>query len=126
MIGQRPPHRLAPFAARLIGGVWRRPWRPHRFAFFQILQHQLELLDLGVELFRRAPKLHPSQLGKLGLILFDPQPSTGQLGPRRCQLGLARGQQGAQLGNLLNGVGGLRHQPPVYSRALSSADIIPA
>ena len=45
--------------------------RPRRFAFLQILQHQLELLDLGVELLRRAPELHPPQLGELGFVLFD-------------------------------------------------------
>jgi hypothetical protein len=116
MSGQWPPHRLAPFVARLIRRPLCRRWRQHRFAFLQIFAHQLELLDPGVELLRGTPELHAPQLGKLGLVLFDPQPGVGQLGPRRRQFRLALGQQGAQFGNLLNGVGGIRHQPPVYSR----------
>ena len=84
--------------------------------FLQILQHQLELLDLGIELLRGAAELHAPQLGELGLVLLDPQPGAGQFGPRCRQFRLALGQQGAQLGDLLNGVGGIRHQPRVYSR----------
>ena len=83
---------------------------------FQILGHQLELRDLSIEFFRRAPELHAPQLGKLSLVLFDPQPGAGQLGPRFRQFRLAFGQQEAQLGDLLNGVSSVRHQPSVYSR----------
>ena len=116
MIGQRPAHRLAPLAARLIGGRLYRRCRPRRFTFLEILEHQFELLDPGIELLRGASELHAPQLGELGLVLFDPQPGAGQIGPRHRQFRLAFGQQGAQLGNLLNGVGGIRHQPRVYSR----------
>ena len=48
--------------------------------------------DLNVEFFRRAPELHAPQLGKLSLVLFDPQPGAGQLGPRHRQFRLALGQ----------------------------------
>ena len=92
MIGQRPPHRLAPFARWLIRGTLCRRRCACRFALFQILEHQLELRDLSIEFFRRAPKLHPPQLGKLSLVLFDPQPGAGQLGPRHRQFRLALGQ----------------------------------
>jgi hypothetical protein len=95
----------------LSGLALRRRHRPRRFAFLQILQHQLELLDLGVELLRRAPELHPPQLGELRLVLFDPKPGVGQLGPRHRQFGLTLGQQGAKFGDLLHGVGGIVHQP---------------
>ena len=57
----------APFAARLIR---RALWRCARcFTFLEILERQLELRDLSIEFFRRAPKLHAPQLGKLSLIL---------------------------------------------------------
>src|SRR6516162_4723058 len=92
--------------------------RPRCFAFLQILQHQLELIDLRVKLLRGSPELHTPQLGKLGLVLFDPQPSAGHFGPRHCQFCLALGQQGAKLGNLLNEVGSIRHQPSVYTRVI--------
>ena len=116
MIGQRPSHRLATFAARLIGDALCRRRCARRFALFQIFEHQLELRDLSIEFFRRAPELHAPQLGKLSLVLFDPQPGAGQLGPRFRQFRLAFGQQEAQLGDLLNGVSSVRHQPSVYSR----------
>ncbi len=116
MIGQRPSHRLTPFAGWLIKSTLCRRRCAFRFALFQILEHQLELRDLSIEFFRRAPELQAPQLSKLGLVLFDPQTGAGQLGPRFCQFRLAFGQQDAQLGDLLNGVGSLRHQPPVYTR----------
>ena len=92
MIGQWPPHRLPPFARWLIRGTLCRRRCACRFALLQILEHQLELRDLSVEFFRRAPKLHPPQLSKLSLVLFDPQPGAGQLGPRHRQFRLALGQ----------------------------------
>jgi hypothetical protein len=92
MIGQRPAHRLAPFTARLTGLTLCRRRRARRFAFLQILQHQLELPDLALELLRRAAELHAPQLGELSLVLFDAQPGAGQLGPRDRQFGLALGQ----------------------------------
>ena len=116
MIGQRPSHRLAAFARWLIRGTPCRRRCACRFALLQILEHQLELRDLSIEFFRRAPKLHAPQLGKLSLVLFDAQMGAGQLGPRHRQFRLALGQQGAQLGDLLNGVSSVRHQPRVYSR----------
>ena len=116
MIGQWPAYRLTPLAARLIGGTLYRRCRPHRFTFLEILEQQFELLDPGIELLRGASELHAPQLGKLGLILLDPQPGAGQLGPRHRQFRLPLGQQGAQLGDLLSGVSGIRHQPAVYTR----------
>jgi hypothetical protein len=80
MIGQRPAHRLAPFATWPIRSVLCSRRRARCFAFLQILQHQLELPDLAVELLRRAAKLHAPQLGKLDLVLFDAKPGDGQLG----------------------------------------------
>jgi hypothetical protein len=55
MIGQWPPHRLVPFALWLIRRALCRRCRLRCFAFLQIFEHQLELLDLGVEFHRRAP-----------------------------------------------------------------------
>ena len=52
MIGQWPPHRLAPFARWLIRGTLCRRRGACRFALLQILEHQLELRDLSVEFFR--------------------------------------------------------------------------
>jgi hypothetical protein len=89
VIGQRPAYRLAPFATWLIRLALCSRRRARRFAFLQIFQHQLELSDLGVELFRRAAKLHSSQLS---LVLFDAPPGVGQLGPRHRQFSLALGQ----------------------------------
>jgi hypothetical protein len=114
MIGQWPPHRLTPFARWLIR---RALWCcTPRFTFLEILERQLELRDLNVEFFRRAPKLHAPQLGELRLVLFDPQMGAGQLGPRFRQFRLALGQQRAQLGDFLNRVGSLWRQPRVYTR----------
>jgi len=116
MIGQRPPDRLTPFAARLTGGELRRRGSARGVALFQILEDQLELRDLSVEPFRRASKLHAPQLGKLGLVLLDPQPGSGQFGPCYRQFCFPLGQLRAQRGDLLDGVGNLRHQPRVYTR----------
>lgn len=52
VIGQRAAHRLTPFPARPIRLALCRRRHADRRAFLQILQHQLELLDLGVELLR--------------------------------------------------------------------------
>ena len=80
MIGQRSTYRLAPFAGWLIKSALCCRRCAFRFALFQIVEHQLELRDLSIEFLRPAPELHPPQLGELGLVLFDPQPSAGQLG----------------------------------------------
>ena len=77
MIGQRPAYRLTPLVARLIGGTVYRRCRARRFTLLEILEHQFELLDLGIELLRGASELHAPQLGELGLVLFDPQPGAG-------------------------------------------------
>jgi hypothetical protein len=92
VIRQRPANRLTPFATLVVRFALCRRRRARRFAFLQILQHQLELPDLAVELLRRAAELHAPQLGELGLVLFDVQPGAGQLGPGDGQLGLALGQ----------------------------------
>jgi hypothetical protein len=91
----------------LIGLVLANRRRPRRVSFLQVLQQQLELLDLCVKLLRRAAELHPSPLAELGSVLFDAQRRGGQLG-------LALSQQGAKLGNLLNGASRVQHQPGVY------------
>ena len=123
IIGPRPAYRLTPLAARLIGGTLYRRCRPHHFTFLEILEQRFGLLDPGIELLRGASELHAPQLGKLGLILFDPQPGAGQLGPRHRQFRLPLGQQGARLGDLWSGVGGIRHQPAVYTRVSYERDL---
>ena len=92
--GQWPSHRLTSVAGWLIRLALCRRCCARRFTFLQILEHQLELRDLSIEFFGRAPELHAS-LGKLGLVPFDPQSGAGQLGPRYRQFCLARSQQSA-------------------------------
>ncbi len=119
MIRQGTAHRLPPLAltaARLIGAASKRRRRARGFALFQILEHQLKLMDLRIEPFRRATELHPPQLGELGLHLLDLQLGAGQLRPSRRQLGLALGKQGAQLGDLSGTVGHRRESYPTRRR----------
>lgn len=78
MIGQWAARRLSPFVARLIRFALASRRRPRRFAFLQVLQHQLELRDLRVKLLRRAAELHSSQLGELGFVLFDAKITVGR------------------------------------------------
>ncbi len=107
MFRQWPANRLTPL----------RPWRARRgiprcglagsLAFFEILKPQFQLMNLCVERLGRLAKLHPAQLVQLRLILRDEQMGTGQFGARRRQFGLAFGELGTQLGDLLDGI----HRP---------------
>ena len=67
MLGQRPTHRL--LARRLIGG--RHLTRSLSLVGLQVFQLQLQLLDLMVQFFRLAAKLHAPQFGNLEFELLD-------------------------------------------------------
>ena len=74
-----------------------------RFAGFELLEPQFELLDLPAEPLRGATKLHPPQLGDLEFELLDFQRAQLdgklcrlQLGGRRRQFVLAGKRKGPQ------------------------------
>jgi hypothetical protein len=100
----RPMHDL--FARQVIRqrlACWLLPWNERlgggsrlddlcRSAVaFELLQHQLQLVDRSIKLLGRRPKLHAPQPGELRLQLLDHQHMSGVLGPKRCQHRLQRG-----------------------------------
>jgi hypothetical protein len=107
MIRQGTSDRLAPLApatAGRVGTARQGRRRARRFAFLEVLEHQLELVDLRVELLGRAAELHPPQLLKLRLVLLDQDAGAGEFRPCRGQFGLTFGKPGTKLGDLSGSV----------------------
>ncbi len=79
MLGQQATHRLTPPGHAGRRGRGRRR-DPRGLTFFQIFEQQLELPDLGGELLRRAPELHPAQqrqAAQLGVAARELGPEQG-------------------------------------------------
>ncbi len=114
VVGQRTAHRLLALGQARDPGCRRRCGSgPRRFALFEIFEQQLELRDLGGELLRRTPELHPTEHGQLRGQLLDQQIGSAELS-------VAARERGFQIGDFSGGIGA-RHGSDIYIVAPSAA-----